>query len=197
MLNHCNANTTWDDFVAGMKQRFGDNEQTILARITHRKQRENKNVQAYVDETNMLFSQTSIPEAMKSDILIDNLKPSLRTQVVATIPETMDEVITNAIYLEERATGAVANRLKVWEQHQTRSSSDSVERITKSMERMTMALNNNYNRQDVRYAERPHYNPPGPMQNNGPQTDPSGLDPYNVGNVRGMDTVPQTANKPL
>ena len=30
-----------------------------------------------------------------------------------------------------------------------------------------------------------------------PQTDPPGLDPYNVGNVRGMDTVPQIANKPM
>ena len=92
ILSHGIANTTWDDFVTGMKKRFGDTEQTILARITHRKQHENENVQAFVDEMNMLFSQTSIPEAMKSDILIDNLKPSLRTQVIATVPKTMQEV---------------------------------------------------------------------------------------------------------
>ena len=84
-----------------MKQRFGDNEQTVVARITHRKQRENENVQAYVDGMNMLFSQTGIPDAMKSDILLDNLTPSLQIQVVATIPKTMEEVIANAIYLED------------------------------------------------------------------------------------------------
>ncbi|KAL3147289.1 hypothetical protein ABBQ32_002779 [Trebouxia sp. C0010 RCD-2024] len=46
----------------------------------------------------------------------------------------MVEIITNAIYLEERATGAAAHRLKVWEQQQTQSSCDPVERITKSMD---------------------------------------------------------------
>ncbi|KAA6420403.1 MAG: hypothetical protein FRX49_09565 [Trebouxia sp. A1-2] len=153
MLNNCNADTTWAEFVNGMKARFGENEQTILARITHRKQHENENVQAYVDEMNMLFSQTNIPDAMKSDILTDNLKPSLRTQVVATIPRTMQQVIDNATYLEERANGAVADRLKRWDQQQHRSSSDPVERITKSMEKMTLALNNNFNRQATPEAE--------------------------------------------
>lgn len=83
---------------------------------------------------NMLFSQTRIPEAKKSDILINDLQPSLPTQAVVTIPKTMVEIITNAIYLEERATGAAAHRLKVWEQQQTQSSCDPVERITKSMD---------------------------------------------------------------
>ena len=164
MLNDCNANTTWDVFVTGMKKRFGDTEQTILARITHRKQRETENVQAYVDEVNMLFSQTNIPNAMKSDILLDSLRPSLRTLVVATIPKSMEEVITNATYLQEKATEAVANRLKMWEQQQTRSSSDPVERITKSTDRMSMALNNNYNRQAPRYADKPNFDRPGTIQ---------------------------------
>lgn len=139
-----------------MKQRFGDNEQTVVARITHRKQRENENVQAYVDEMNMLCSQASIPEAMKSDILIDNLKPNLRTQVIATIPKTIEEVSANAIYLEERATEAVAKRLKMWEQQRTQISSDPVERMTRSMERMALALHNNYNRKGARYDDSPN-----------------------------------------
>ncbi|DBA83530.1 TPA: hypothetical protein ACH3X2_006453 [Trebouxia sp. C0005] len=188
MLNNCNADTTWAEFVNGMKARFGENEQTILARITHRKQHENENVQAYVDEMNMLFSQTNIPDAMKSDILTDNLKPSLRTQVVATIPRTMQQVIDNATYLEERANGAVADRLKRWDQQQHRSSSDPVERITKSMEKMTLALNNNFNRQGPMHDMRP---PNRPLP---PRPHPA---PFSVGNAKNLGTALLTARTHL
>ncbi len=34
-LTHCTLNTTWEQFEHGMKQRFGDNEHSIMARITH------------------------------------------------------------------------------------------------------------------------------------------------------------------
>ncbi|KAA6425797.1 MAG: hypothetical protein FRX49_04172 [Trebouxia sp. A1-2] len=140
MLNHCTAllaNTTWEGFVNGMKQRFGDNTQTILARVTHRKQRRDTNVQSFVDEMNMLYSETSVPGAMKIDIriLIDNLKPALRAQVEATIPKTLEQAVENAVYLEKQAVGAVTDRLKLWEQQHKSNSSDPIERITKFMEK--------------------------------------------------------------
>ena len=51
-LGKCNAQTTWLEFMNGMKARFGDSKQTIcvLACISHRKQHENESVQSYVDE---------------------------------------------------------------------------------------------------------------------------------------------------
>ncbi len=38
-LMHCNRDTPWVDFELGMRQRFGDSEQTVIARIQHRIQR--------------------------------------------------------------------------------------------------------------------------------------------------------------
>ena len=124
-LNNCNVNTPWDDFSAGMKKRFGDNEQTVMARITHRKQREDETVQSYVDEMSMLFSQSEIPDAMKQDLMLDNLKPSLRKQVVATIPKTLEEVISNATYLEERANGLSSEKVKAWEKEHSHKRMDT------------------------------------------------------------------------
>ncbi|DBA71429.1 TPA: hypothetical protein ACH3X2_011228 [Trebouxia sp. C0005] len=131
-----------------MKQRFGDNEQTILARVTHRKQRGDTNVQSFADEMNMLYSKQTVPGAMKIDIriLIDNLKPALHAQVEATIPKTLEQVVENAVYLEKQAVGAVTDRLKLWEQQHKSNSSDPIERITKFMEKVTLAMNNNFRR---------------------------------------------------
>ena len=111
-LTHLNLESTWAQFSAGMKQRFGDSEQTIMARIQHRKQREDESVQSYADDMHMMFSQSAFPEALKRDLLLDNLKPSLRTQVLASIPTTMQDVIANALFLEERASGAATERLR-------------------------------------------------------------------------------------
>ncbi|DBA66348.1 TPA: hypothetical protein ACH3X2_002337 [Trebouxia sp. C0005] len=70
------------------------------------------------------------------DILIGNLKPALRAQVVATIPKTLEQVIENAIYLEERAVGVVTDRLKLWDQQHKCNSSDPIEQSTTEADRI-------------------------------------------------------------
>ena len=53
-----------------MRHRFGDSEQTIMAR-TLRKQRDDDPVQSYTYDMNMLFAQSVFPEAMKREIMLD------------------------------------------------------------------------------------------------------------------------------
>ncbi len=141
-LTHCNQDTAWDDFQEGMRQRFGDSEQTIMARIQHRKHREDESVQSYADDMNMMFAQSVLPEAMKRDLLLENLKPSLRKQVMLSIPTTIDEVITNATFLEEKFAGITPEKLKVWEQQRNPSKGDQVDRLTRAMDKMCIAFTN-------------------------------------------------------
>ena len=48
--SNCDHTTAWVDFESRMQQRFGDSEQTIMARMQHRKQREDESVQSYADD---------------------------------------------------------------------------------------------------------------------------------------------------
>ena len=151
-----------------MRQRFGDSEQTIIARIQHRKQREDESVQAYAEDMNMMFAQCQFPEVLKRNLLIDNLKPNLRKQVVSSIPTTIEQVITNAIFLEETAVGVTSEKIKGWEQQRSHSKTDAIDRITKSMDKMTIALSHNFSRQDDQHPV-PLNRPPAPPR---PQRDP-------------------------
>lgn len=72
MFKNCKNETTWADFATGKKQRFGGNEQTMMTRNANRGQCETENLQAYVDELNMLFSQTASPVATKLHILTES-----------------------------------------------------------------------------------------------------------------------------
>ena len=49
-LNNNAVQASWVAFNLGMKQRFGETEQSIVAHITHRKQRDSESVQSYVDD---------------------------------------------------------------------------------------------------------------------------------------------------
>ena len=102
LINNCNDNTTWKELKSGIKQRFGESEQIILVSVRHRKQQENETVQTYIDEMSMLLSQSSIPEAMKQDLMLENMKPDLRKQVTATIPKSLQDIITNASLKKRR-----------------------------------------------------------------------------------------------
>ena len=62
-LIHCDQLTPWPDFEHGMRQRFGDSEQTIIARIQYRKQYEDESVQSYIDDMNMMFAQSAFPDS--------------------------------------------------------------------------------------------------------------------------------------
>ena len=68
-VTHCTNITTWAYFDTAMRQRFGDSEQTVMVRILHRAQQEDESVQSYVDDMNLLFSQSVFPNAMKRDVV--------------------------------------------------------------------------------------------------------------------------------
>lgn len=72
-----------------MRQRFGNREHTILVRIQHRKQRED--------------------EIHSPVLMIHNLKPSLHKQVLKSTL-TSEQVIRNALFLEDTAAGVTPLR---------------------------------------------------------------------------------------
>ncbi|DBA65568.1 TPA: hypothetical protein ACH3X2_003129 [Trebouxia sp. C0005] len=84
---------------------------------------------------------------MKMDVLIDNLEPKLRMQVVATIPRTLEQAIQNAVYLQERLTGAVADKLRLYEEQHKNTGSDTIEQFASSLDRMRTALQHNFSKQ--------------------------------------------------
>jgi len=119
----------------------------------------------------MMMAQSVFPGVLKRDLLLDNMKPSLRKQVMTSIPTTVEEVIVNALFLEERAAGATPGKFKGWEQQRYNSKTDPIERITKSMEKMSMVLykyfhrqgNLDYHRQD-KQDKAPCYRDPMPLR---------------------------------
>ena len=145
-LTHCNQLTPWPDFEYGMRKRFGDSEQTIIARVQHRKQRENESVQSYIDDMNMMFAQSAFPDVVKRNLLIDNMKPSLRQQILSSIPTT-EQVIENALFLEETAATVTSEKIRCWEQQSSNSKLSPIDRITKAMDKMTLALSGSFDRQ--------------------------------------------------
>ena len=94
----------------------------------------------------MMMAQSVFPDVLKRDLLLDNMKPSLRKQVMTSIP-TIEEVIANALYLEERAAGATPQKTVQREQQRSSTRTDPIERLTKSMEKMSMVLYNCFHRQ--------------------------------------------------
>ena len=95
-----------------------------------------------------MFAQCNFPGVLKRNLLIDNLKPSLRKQVVSSIPTTIEKVITNAVFLEETAVGMTSEKIKGWQQQCSHSRTCAIDRITKSMDKMTLALSHNFSRKN-------------------------------------------------
>ena len=143
LINNCNGDTTWAQFELGMQERFSDTAQTILARIRHRKQQETESVKAYCDEALTMFSQISIPDAMKQDLLLENMKPSFRKQVIGTVPSNLEEVIANATFIEEKLVGTRATEqdLQRWDK-QRKNNHDPQDRFDASMDRLCTAVAN-------------------------------------------------------
>ena len=100
-------------------------------------QLEDESVQSYADDVHMMMAQSVFPDVLKGDLLLDNMKPSLRTQVMISTPTTVEEVIANALYLEERAAGATTEKTKQREQQRCSSKPDPIERLSKSIEKMS------------------------------------------------------------
>ncbi len=64
-VTHCAQVTIWAEFESKMRLRFGEDKQTIIARIKHRKQGENESVQLYADDMIMMFAQSELPYALR------------------------------------------------------------------------------------------------------------------------------------
>ena len=138
-----------------------------MARIQHRKQREDESVQSFADEMIMLLSQIPLPESFKRDMLLDNLKPSLRKAVLNTIPETVEEVIKNAAFLEERVNGITPEKIKNWEQQRANSKQDPMDRLARQFEKMQVAYSKNVDRQENQ--DRFGHNRPAYVPNDRPR----------------------------
>ncbi|KAL0038143.1 hypothetical protein WJX79_004603 [Trebouxia sp. C0005] len=72
-------------------------------------------------------TSTLIPDSQPAKRRRTQNQTLFLTEVVATIPKTLEQVIENAIYLEERAVGVVTDRLKLWDQQHKCNSSDPIE----------------------------------------------------------------------
>ena len=139
LAERCNL-ASWSDFEIAIQQRFGDNPDTIMARIQHRKQAEDESVQCYADDMHMMFGQTDFPPALKRDLLLQNLKPSLRKAVIRTIPGTMQDVIKNATFLETKLDASAMEKVKAWQQQHDNNNQTSVEKLARAMDRMSLGL---------------------------------------------------------
>ena len=156
---HCAQVTNWAEFESKMRVRFGEDKQTIIARIKHRKQAENESVQLYADDMIMMFAQSELPHALRRDALLNNLKPGLKEDVMVTMPSTIEQVIANATFLEEKSVGVLPEKLKAWEQQRVASRQNPIERLTRSMEKMSIATANHWSMQEQHRAkpEASHY----------------------------------------
>ena len=139
LISNCNSINTWADFESAVQQRFGDSEQTIMARIYHRKQGQEEPVQSYFDDMHLLFAQATLPDALKRDALLQNLKPSLRKRVILSIPNTKEDVMNNAIFLERKLCGETSAD-QIARQQPTTQKLGKMDRLTRAMDRMSLGL---------------------------------------------------------
>ena len=131
-----------------MRVRFGEDKKPIIARIKHRKQGENESVQLYADDMSMMFAQSELPYALRRDALLNNLKSGLKEDVMVTMPSTVEQVIANATFLEEKCVAVSPEKLQAWEQQRVASRQDPIDRLTRSTEKMSIAVANHWNRQE-------------------------------------------------
>ena len=64
----------------------------------------------------MMCAQSALPYALRRDALLNNLKPGQKEDVMVTMPSTVEQVIANATFLEEKSGGVLPEKLKTWEQ---------------------------------------------------------------------------------
>ncbi len=72
---------------------------------------------------------------------------------MVTMPSTVQQVMANATFLEEKSVGVLPEKLKAWEQQRVTSRQDPIERLTRSMEKMSIAVANYWSRQEQHGAE--------------------------------------------
>ena len=89
---------------------------------------------------------------------------------MTSVPATIEEVIATALCLEERAAGATPGKTVQREQQRLSTRTDPIERLTKSMEEMSMVLYNCFHRQG-----KLDYHMPGNQDKAPPYRDPKPL----------------------
>ena len=72
---------------------------------------------------------------------------------MVTMPSTVEQIVANATFLEEKSVGVLPEKLKAWEQQRVASRQDPLERLTRSMEKMSIAVANYWCRQQQHGAE--------------------------------------------
>ena len=142
MINGCNDNTTWTEFETGMKQKFGDSKQTVLAHIKHRMQEDDEPVHAYIDEMRMLLSQLAISEDIKVDLTLQNMTHWFKTQVIQTIPRSLEDLINSAIFIEDKTARACTfDKAKSWQQPQSNDQRESLDHFSIAAQEWSTAAN--------------------------------------------------------
>ena len=139
---HAAAFNTWAEFSAGLQQRFADDEQGLMLRLKNRKQQEVETVQAYADEMALLFAQTHTPAASQRDMFLDNLKPSLQKRVINTCPESLQEAIRKAKFLESQDLAHSPQKLKALQEqgNSSKTQSSAVDELCRTMKDLTLHL---------------------------------------------------------
>ena len=94
-----------------------------------------------------MIAKSELLHALWRDALLNNLKSGLKEEVMVTISSTVEQVIANATFLEEKTVGVVPEKLKAWEQQRTASRQDPIERLTRK------AIANHWSRQEQHAAE--------------------------------------------
>ena len=110
---------TWEEFKQGLVERFGEEPQEVIDKLTARKQWADESVRAFTDDYTRLLAKAEttgnkIPAQLQLKGYIDALRHPLQGLVCFKHPETLDEAIKEAKYFEanqnrsHRATAALA-----------------------------------------------------------------------------------------
>ena len=96
---------TWEFFKTSLISRFGEKPQQIIDKIYSRCQQAIEDVGSYTDDFVFLLSRAAqsgnhIPVPMQLTVYIEGLLPYLQDAVIVKEPQTMEEAIKAAKYLE-------------------------------------------------------------------------------------------------
>ena len=108
----------------------------------YREQGEHEPVQAYVDEISMLLSQLAIPEAIKVDLMLQNMTHWLKTQVIQTIPRSLEDLINSAIFIQDKISRArTFDKANSWQPPQSNDQRDPLDHFSRAAKEWSTAAN--------------------------------------------------------
>ena len=94
---------SWQDFQAGIKERFGDDPDQVLDKLLLVKHGQRESLEDYVDRFNVMLSSCAdagnvVPAILCVKLFIDGLQPHVRLKVKERRPEDLNEAISDAKY---------------------------------------------------------------------------------------------------